>query len=94
MSETLEFVLRVSLAIHVILLVICVFFMHIKKHPINRLIGLDMVSSLSIAILVLLGIIITQERFLDVALTMAALSCVGVVALSRYLAEGEDLIDE
>ena len=94
MTDILLIVLRGSLAIHVLLLVICVVLMNYKTHPINRLIGLDMVSTLSMAVFVLLGALLSQELFLDVALAMAALSCVGLVALSRYIAEGEDLAEE
>ncbi|MCA9980705.1 MAG: hypothetical protein KDD89_07730 [Anaerolineales bacterium] len=83
----LQTVLYLSLLIHVLLLVICVWRVWRGENVIDRLIGFDMVSTLILAGLVIAAIIQGRSLFLDVALAVAALSFIGQVALSKYVAD-------
>lgn len=52
-----------------------------------RLAGLDLVSTLTIAILVMISMIRQESIFVDVAIVVAALGYLSTVALSKYIAD-------
>ena len=54
------------------------------ENSIDRLIGVEMVSTLFLAILVLLAIINHDDIYIDVALGLAALGFIGTIALAKY----------
>jgi len=49
--------------------------------------GLDLLSILTLAVLVLLALIFRRNIYLDVAMGLAALSFVGTIALAKYVAD-------
>ncbi|MGB2688158.1 MAG: MrpF/PhaF family protein [Desulfobacterales bacterium] len=57
------------------------------KNVIDRLMGLDLLSILTLAVLVLLALIFRQIIYIDVAMGLAALSFVGTIALAKYVAD-------
>jgi multicomponent Na+:H+ antiporter subunit F len=54
----------------------------------DRLLALDMITTLLIGIMVLLAVVDSQTLLIDVALALAALSFVGTLATARFIAEG------
>lgn len=56
------------------------------ESSIDRLLGVDLMSTLMLGVLVLIALIEQNSIFIDVALGLAALGFIGVIALARYTA--------
>ena len=54
----------------------------------DRVVGVDIMVTITIALMVLLGLFFERKIYLDVALIYAVLSFVGVIAVARYLDRG------
>jgi multisubunit Na+/H+ antiporter MnhF subunit len=87
LSNILDIALVGSLGVHIILIGICVYRVWLGENVIDRLIGADLVGTLVLAILVLLGLIERTSIYFDVALGLAALGFVASVVLAKYLAD-------
>jgi multisubunit Na+/H+ antiporter MnhF subunit len=87
LSQILDIALVGSLGIHIILIGVCVYRVWLGENVIDRLIGADLVGTLVLAILVLLGLIERTSIYFDVALGLAALGFVASVVLAKYLAD-------
>jgi multisubunit Na+/H+ antiporter MnhF subunit len=86
-SQILDIALVGSLGVHIILIGVCVYRVWVGENVIDRLIGADLVGTLVLAILVLLGLIERTSIYFDVALGLAALGFVASVVLAKYLAD-------
>ncbi|MBW2579775.1 MAG: cation:proton antiporter [Deltaproteobacteria bacterium] len=89
--KTLEIIftdiLYVSLLIHIVLMSVAFYRVWRGENVIDRLLGLDMLSTLTLAVLVLLSLINQRIIYLDIALGLAALGFVGMIALAKYVAD-------
>ncbi len=54
----------------------------------DRVVGVDIMITVTIAFMVLLSLFFERKIYLDVALIYAVLSFVGVIAIARYLDKG------
>jgi multicomponent Na+:H+ antiporter subunit F len=54
----------------------------------DRVVGVDIMVTITIALMVLLGLFFTRRIYLDVSLIYAVISFVGVIAVARYLDRG------
>jgi len=54
----------------------------------DRAIAMDTATTVSVALLVLLGFIFNRYIYLDVALVYSIISFVGLIAIARYLEKG------
>ena len=86
MNEFLVYTLYSSLAVHVVLLAFCVWKVWQGENVVDRLIGLELVGTLTMALLVITAVLQQRSLYLDVALGLVALSFIGMIALSRYIA--------
>jgi multisubunit Na+/H+ antiporter MnhF subunit len=57
------------------------------ENVIDRLMGADLLSTLTLAILVLVALIERDSIYIDVALGLAALGFISTIALAKYLAD-------
>jgi multisubunit Na+/H+ antiporter MnhF subunit len=87
MSDILMIVLYSSLMIHVVLLCIAAWKVWMGENIIDRLVGLDLVGTVNLAIFVLLAMIFERTLYVDVALALAALGFVSTLALAGYAAD-------
>lgn len=87
LQQVLGVVLNVSLAVHIALIAISVYRLWRGENLIDRLIGADLVTTLMLAILVLIALIKLNALYIDVALGLAALGFVGAIALAKYVAD-------
>ncbi|MBW2391826.1 MAG: monovalent cation/H+ antiporter complex subunit F [Syntrophobacteria bacterium] len=89
--KTLEIIftdiLYVSLLIHIVLMSVAFYRVWRGENVIDRLLGLDLLSTLTLAVLVLLSLINQRIIYLDIALGLAALGFVGMIALAKYVAD-------
>lgn len=87
METILLSALYVSLLIHMALLGVAVWRVWRGENVIDRLIGVDLVSTLFLAVLVLVSLIFRDSIYIDVALALGALGFVSTVALAKYVAD-------
>lgn len=55
----------------------------------ERLVGVDLLTSLLVGIAVLLALAENNDTTLDIAIAVAALSFAGTVSIARYISEGK-----
>lgn len=87
MGLILTTTLYLALLIHVSLILISLWRVWRGENVIDRLMGADLISTLTISVLVLVAIILRDSIFIDVALGLAALGFVGIIALAKYIAD-------
>lgn len=99
MDNILRVVLNGSLIIHTLMLVVVVWRIWRGKTIVDRLIGVELMTTLLMAILVLLGLFylvnpvdpqegqLIDKFYLDIAIGLAALGFVTSIALAKYLAD-------
>lgn len=85
MQNLLTLVLEISLAIHILMIAVCIWRVWRGENAIDRLIGADLLSTLILAILVLVALILSNSIYLDVALGLAVLSFIGTISLAKYI---------
>ena len=91
MSDWLMLILYVSLVIHVIMTLASVWKIWRGENVIERLMGLDLITTLMMAIFVLFALIVGDDIYIDVALAVAALSFISTIALAKYSADEQVL---
>ncbi|UCH58788.1 MAG: hypothetical protein JSV61_11285 [Anaerolineales bacterium] len=87
MSTILTYVLYMALLVHISLLVVVLWRVWRGENVIDRLMGADLLSTLTLAVLVLLALIERESIYIDVALGLAALGFIGTIALAKYVAD-------
>ena len=87
MGLILTTTLYLALLIHTGLILISLWRVWRGENIIDRLMGADLISTLTISVLVLVAIILRDSIFIDVALGLAALGFVGIIALAKYIAD-------
>ena len=87
MGRILELALVISLAIHVVMLAVAIWRVWRGENIIDRLIGVELVSTLFLAILVLVSLSLRESLYIDVALVLGALGFVSTIALAKYIAD-------
>ena len=87
MESLLLIVLYVSLIVHIILIGVSVWRVWRGENIIDRLMGADLISTLTLAILVLLALFEKNAIFIDVAVGLVALGYVSTIALAKYIAD-------
>jgi len=86
MSELLLTLLYITLIIHIILVAVAVWRVWRGENVIDRLIAVDLSSTLFLAVTVIIALIADDSIYIDVALVLAALGFISTVALSKYIA--------
>jgi multisubunit Na+/H+ antiporter MnhF subunit len=87
MENVLLVVLYASLFIHVVMVGVAIWRVWRGENMVDRLIGVELVSTLTLAVLVLVALIFRDSIYVDVALGLAALGFISTIALSKYAAD-------
>jgi multicomponent Na+:H+ antiporter subunit F len=87
MGTLLVYVLYLSLLIHIGLLAVVLWRVWRGENVIDRLMGADLLSTLTLAVLVVLALIERDSIYVDVALGLSALAFIGTIALAKYVAD-------
>ena len=87
MGELLADVAGIALVIHVGMLAVVVWRIWRGETIADRLVGVDLVTTMLLSTLILLAIIQRDSIFMDLALALAALGFISTVALAKYLAD-------
>ena len=87
MGTILTYVLYLALLVHIGLLAVVLWKVWRGENIIDRLMGADLLGTLTLAVLVLLALIERDSIYIDVALGLAALGFIGIIALAKYVAD-------
>jgi len=87
MRELLLNIAAAALALHIVMLGVVVWLIWRGKTIADRLIGVDLVTTVLISVFVLLSIIQFDSIFIDLGLALAALGFISTIALAKYLAD-------
>lgn len=87
LTNLLTYVLYGALIVHMMLLGVAMYRVWRGENVIDRLMGADLISTLTLAVLVLMAVIQGRSIFIDVALGLAALGFIATIALSKYIAD-------
>jgi multicomponent Na+:H+ antiporter subunit F len=87
MEQILRIVLGASLAIHIAMIAVCVWRVWNGENVIDRLIGADLLGTMTLAVLVLVALILYSSIYLDVALGLALLGFISTIALAKYIVD-------
>lgn len=87
MTELLDSVINGALIIHTILIAVAVWRIWRGENVADRLIGVELVTTMLLGILVLLSLTQQDTIYIDVAIALAALGFVVTIALAKYLAD-------
>ena len=87
MAILLNAVLYLALVIHIGLIAIALWRLWRGENVIDRLMGFELTSVLTLAILVLVSLIGRNRIYIDVALGLAALGFISTIALAKYIAD-------
>jgi multisubunit Na+/H+ antiporter MnhF subunit len=87
MASILTYVLYLALLVHIGLLAVVLWKVWRGDNIIDRLMGADLLGTLTLAVLVLLALIERDSIYIDVALGLAALGFIGIIALAKYVAD-------
>jgi multicomponent Na+:H+ antiporter subunit F len=69
----------------VALILLCLVRLYLGPTPADRAIAVDTVNTLTVAVLILLGVAFRQIIFVDVAIVYALLSFVSTLFIAKYL---------
>jgi multisubunit Na+/H+ antiporter MnhF subunit len=87
LSTVLMTVLYAALVIHVVLIGVALWRIWRGENIVDRLIGADLATVVTLAVLVVLALITRNSIYIDVALGLAALGFIGTIALAKYIAD-------
>lgn len=87
MENILNGAIYVSLAIHAVMVGVAVWHVWRAQNIADRLVGVELVSTLFLAVLVLLALVSKKDIYIDVALGLAALGFISTIALAKYVAD-------
>lgn len=87
MATILTIGLYLSLIVHIGLLGVVLWRVWRGENVIDRLMGADLLGTLTLAVLVLLALIERDSIYLSVALGLAALGFISTIALAKYVAD-------
>ena len=87
MGTILTLVLYLALVVHIGLLAVVLWKVWRGDNIIDRLMGADLLGTLTLAVLVLLALIERDSIYIDVALGLAGLAFISIIALAKYVAD-------
>jgi multicomponent Na+:H+ antiporter subunit F len=74
-----------AVLILVVLIGLCMVRLFLGPTPADRAVSLDTINTLTVAILIILGVVFQQIIFIDVAIVYALLSFVSTLYIAKYL---------
>lgn len=87
MGTVLIYILYSSLLVHIGLLAVVLWRVWRGENVIDRLMGADLLSTLTLSVLVVLALIERDSIYVDVALGLSAVAFIGTIALAKYVAD-------
>lgn len=86
MEKILSLTLWIVLGLHLMALIV-VWRVWRGENSVSRLMGLDLTSTLTLAVLVIISMIQQNSIYIDVAIALAALSYISTVAIAKFISD-------
>jgi multisubunit Na+/H+ antiporter MnhF subunit len=86
-ATVLSYVIYTALATHAVLIGVALLRVWRGENVIDRLVAVEMLGTLTLAVFVLIALLTRSSRYVDVALALAVLGYVGTIALAQYVAD-------
>ena len=87
MESLLDVTIWIVLVAHLLMALVAAWRVWRGENGVSRLTGLDLASTLTIAILVIISIIRANIIYIDVAIAVAALSYISTIVLAKYISD-------
>ena len=87
MEDILLAAFYISLLIHIVLMCLAAWRLWNGENVIDRLMASDLLSNLTMAVLVLAALIHGQKIYIDVALGLAAIGYITVITFAKYITD-------
>ncbi len=87
MERILDITLWVVLGLHLLMALIVVWRVWRGENSVARLMGLDLASTLTLAVLVIVAMLRQNSIYIDVAIALAALSYISTVAIAKFISD-------
>lgn len=87
METIINITIWIVLAVYLAMALIVVWRAWRGENSVSRLMSLDLASTLTLAILVIVSIIQKNNLYIDVAIVLAALSYISTVALAKFISD-------
>ena len=88
MSESVDFIANALLVILVISLAFSTYRIWTGPSALERLQALDLTTTIFVAIIVVLGVVLQNSQIIDIGIALAAFSFVSTLAIARFISEG------
>ena len=86
-STVLTAVINISLAVHMLLISYALWRVWKGENQIDRLLAIELVGTLVLAVLVLVALVERSNLYVDVALGLGMLGFIGIVAYAKFAAD-------
>lgn len=87
-NNIVELIVEAALFLTVFLLLPCAYRAYRGPSTADRILALDLITTLLISIIVLIAVLTNIRFLIDIGIALAALSFISTLALARYIAEG------
>lgn len=87
-SQFTQTALQIILLVMIALLIPASYRVVVGSKLSDRLLAVDLITTLLIGIIVLVALVEGSETFIDMAIALAAFSFIGTVSIARYISEG------
>jgi multisubunit Na+/H+ antiporter MnhF subunit len=87
MKTILNIIFSVVLGLHLLMILVAAWHTWTGENSAVRLAGLDLASTLTTAVLVIVGIISGNSLFLDVAIVTALLGYLATVTIAKFISD-------
>lgn len=89
MNEILNYILWSVLVLHLVMAYVAAWQTWRGATGIERLIGLDLAGTLTLAVVIIVSIIQRNSIYIDLAIALAALSYLSTVVLAKFISDNK-----
>ena len=87
MESIITITIWIILSAHLLMALVAAWHVWRGENSIARLTALDLASTLTLAVLILISILAENSIFMDAAIALAALSSLSTVALAKFISD-------
>lgn len=85
--EALNIAINAALILHILMIGVASWRIWRGETAADKLVGVDLMGTLLLAVLILLALLRRDSTFMDIAIALAALGFIATIAYAKYLAD-------